>query len=485
MAEIFANQIITEAGLALAAQATASNPIEYIGALSHAYVPSDPTDKDDYTGRAGQIDAASATDNVARIIASYFNCLDDSPQDVKAIAILGKLSSQSDAEAVVVAYAADSNSNIVLPRSSAPAQVTRFAFNLAFNAGTVASTFQTGDATIEDLDRLVSCHRAGQPTTGDYQEIYGNKKFHNHIYTSSIVQADEFYIHLLGGKTNPMQLSVGWDSNVGGDLVSVTSSLGSWNFTFTNDLIPMGSGGKNLGNSTYHINNAYIDSIQVGGAHTINLDGNTDNIQIDSSFLPLSSDDYDLGNHSKYWGEGYIRNVRTANIKSTLGSSNVTLSANLVPNSASAWSLGNSDYTFDEIHADKLCGNLEGCFPYQLGEQLNPVVPVGGLIVLKIRTSVDHATGTDTSTRAYKYGAAISGNQSSWRFYYGDTASAYDTITIAACDFGGSATDGSAHYYDLRPADYPEHTLFVLLSPLFYSSTQGGNTHPFLVMRIS
>lgn len=485
MPQIFAQQIITEAGIALAAQATATNKIEYIGALSCATVPDDPTEQSEYTGRTGQIDAASATDNVARIIAAFLNALDDNPQDMKAIALLGKLSSQSDAEAVIVAYAADSNSNIVLPRSSAPEQVMRFAFNLAFNAGSTVPVFQTGDATVEDLDRLVSCHRAGQPTTGDYQEIYGNKKFHDHIYTSSIVQADEFYIHLLGGKTNLMQFSVGWDSNVGGDLVSVTSSLGSWNFTFTNDLIPMGTGGKNLGNSTYHVDNAYINSIQVGGAHTIDLDGNTDNIQIDSSFLPLSSDDYDLGSVSKYWGVGYIGTVWTGHIHNRYGSNNISITGNLIPDSASSWKLGNSDYTFDEVHADKFCGDLVGRIPYQLGEQLNPVVPVGGLCVIKIRTSVDHATGTDTSTRAYKYGAAISGNQSSWRFYYGDTASAYDTLTIAACDFGGSATDGSAHYYDLRPADYPEHTLFVLLSPLFYSSTQGGNTHPFLVMRIS
>ena len=231
MAQIFSQQIITQDGLALAAQATASNPIQYVGALSNATIPSDPTDKTDYTGRAGQIDAASATNNVARIVAAFLNALDDNPQNIKAIAILGKLASQADTDAVIVAYAADNNSTIILPRSSAPEQVMRFAFNLPFNAGTVVSTFQTGDATLEDLDRLVSCHKAGQPTVGAAQTIYGEKTFDDTIRCGWIQAngaSSSYQLMLAGGKTDVQGVMVGWDSTNSIDCVAIGGSGGAW-----------------------------------------------------------------------------------------------------------------------------------------------------------------------------------------------------------------------------------------------------------------
>ena len=182
MPQIFSTQIITEAGLALAAQATSTNMIQFVDALSCATVPDDPREISQYTGRVGTIDAASATDNVARIVVAFMNALDDNPQAMKAIALTGKLASEPDSAAVIVAYAYDSASSIVLPRASAPDQVMRFAFNLAFNAGETVSVFQTGDATVEDLLDLVSCHKPGQPTVGADQDVYGKKYFKNTAY---------------------------------------------------------------------------------------------------------------------------------------------------------------------------------------------------------------------------------------------------------------------------------------------------------------
>lgn len=270
MPQIFSTQIITEAGLALAAQATATNKIEYIGALSCATVPDDPTEQSEYTGRTGQIDAASATDNVARVIAAFMNALVDSPQDMKAIAVLGKLSSQSDAEAVIVAYATDANSTIVLPRSSAPEQVMRFAFNLAFNAGETVPVFQTGDATIEDLDRLVSCHKAGQPTVGADQTIYGEKTFKDTIKAAQIQSdgADAGY-HLLvtGGKNNPKGVKIGWDSADNTDQVYIGGMGGGFRFRDTLMISdPVGVGA--LGTSQYPLGqvvaNTLIASTTIG-----------------------------------------------------------------------------------------------------------------------------------------------------------------------------------------------------------------------------
>lgn len=174
MPSVFAHQVITDAGLALAAAATSSNPIVWAIGLSNATVPSDPEDKTQYTGLEATIDAASATQNVARIVVGFSNDA-GSTVAVKAVALLGKLANQDATQAVIAAYVYDENSSIEL--SPSEMQRTRFAFNLVFNGVSTVSVFQTGDLTIADAERFVSCHAAGNPTLGEDQVIYGNKEW--------------------------------------------------------------------------------------------------------------------------------------------------------------------------------------------------------------------------------------------------------------------------------------------------------------------
>lgn len=491
MPQIFAQQVITEAGLALAAQATATNKIEYIGALSNATVPSDPTEKSEYAGREGQIDAASATDNVARVIAAYMNALVDSPQAMKAIALLGKLSSQSDAESVIVAYATDANSTIVLPRSSAPEQIMRFGFNLTFNAGETVSVFQTGDATIEDLDRLVSCHKAGQPTVGQKQDIYGEKVFKDMVSAWQIKADGEeasYHLMLTGGSTDLQAVQIGYASAEGIDCTLIGGMSGAWVFTGLNlwngsdTTSAIGKPSKKI--AKIYVKNLYPDTINVGGAHTINLDGNTNNIQINSDFLPATDGSYSIGNSGKHWQAGYINTVLANHLYAISGG---------VVNVHGSLDVYNSLHVGGDLSVEgdiqgNITGNLYGCPPYQHGEQTNPVVPVGGMIVMKIRTAVDHATGSAPISRAYRYGSAIAGGGSGdWKYFYGNTAADYDNLTLNACDFAGDSTNGAATYYTIRTADYPPSTVFVLLCPMLYLASRESNNSnsPFLVMRIS
>lgn len=331
MAEIFVNQIITEAGYNVIAEATSSNPIEYIGALSNATVPTDPTDRSSYTGRAGQVDAASATENVARIIASYLNNDLDSPQPVKAIALLGKLSSQSDAQAVVVAYAADPDSEIVLPRSSAPDQITRFAFNLAFNPGTGISVFQTGDATVEDLDRLVSCHRAGQPTVGDDQSILGNKTFENTIFAGTIQakSATDRVIIASRGASNPCAVSVGWQTSLSRNAVMIGGTSYGW--VFDNQYLkPMIASTSQIGTPTDKVNKTYFASI-----------GDSSN-RVDTVYATVTNTTV----------------LQTNAISSA--SDTISLEKTVLPSTTETYNFGNPNYKFNEIHANKFYGNLVG-----------------------------------------------------------------------------------------------------------------------------
>ena len=181
MAGVFSNQIVTVSGRALIASATATNQITFVKALSATTVPTDPSETSGYDGVQGTITSSSATNNVARVVTSYSNAPTSAPQPVKAIALMGKLASQSDAEAVIFAYCTDVDSEIFFPGNGAPDQITRFAYNIAFEGTAPLEVTEVGSASLSDLDRFVSLHRAGNPTQGEDQEIKGSKTFDGEV----------------------------------------------------------------------------------------------------------------------------------------------------------------------------------------------------------------------------------------------------------------------------------------------------------------
>ena len=191
MAGVFSSQVVTVAGRTLIASATATNQIVFVKALSATTVPADPSQTSGYDGVQGTITSSSATNNVARVVTSYNNTNTNAPQHVKAIALMGKLASQSDAEAVIFAYCTDSGSEIHFPAKNAPEQITRFAYNIAFegNAQAPLEVTEAGAASLSDLDRFVSLHRAGDPTTGEVQTIRGRKTFTNEITLQSTLSS--------------------------------------------------------------------------------------------------------------------------------------------------------------------------------------------------------------------------------------------------------------------------------------------------------
>ena len=198
MAGVFSSQIVTVAGRTLIASATATNQIVFVKALSATTVPADPSVTTGYDGVQGTVTSSSATNNVARVVTSYNNAPTSAPQPVKAIALMGKLASQSDAEAVIFAYCTDVDSEIFFPGNNAPEQITRFAYNIAFEGNAPLEVTEAGAASLSDLDRFVSLHRAGDPTRGEDQTIFGDKywygqqdydeacRFHNAVVTHSV-----------------------------------------------------------------------------------------------------------------------------------------------------------------------------------------------------------------------------------------------------------------------------------------------------------
>lgn len=178
----FSLNIITPAGAALIAQATAANQIVFTSALSGTTAATDAADLAGktaafYGGVAGAIASSSATGTVARIVAQFGNASGASPQPVKSLCILGRLASQTDGEAVIVAAMSDADSSVVLPASTAPEQALRFPFNVSIEAAEDATTVYSDGATLSDLARFVSLHKAGDPTQGEAQTVRGAKRF--------------------------------------------------------------------------------------------------------------------------------------------------------------------------------------------------------------------------------------------------------------------------------------------------------------------
>lgn len=175
MASVFQTNQITQAGLRLIAESSSANPIAFVDALSASQIPQDPEDAKGYNGIGGTIDASSATDTTARVVALFGNTITSESQVVKAIAIRAKLASQSDSEAVVFAYSYDADSAIYFPPNTAPSQRTRFAFAFDFSQTQNVSVTEAGSASLADLERFVSCHKAGNPNYGEDQTILGDK----------------------------------------------------------------------------------------------------------------------------------------------------------------------------------------------------------------------------------------------------------------------------------------------------------------------
>jgi len=229
MANPFSINVVTPAGASLIASATATNQIVFIGAKTATTAATDATDLAGkslsfYDGASGSIDSCSATDSTAKIVARFGNT-SGAAQIVKSACIIGKLASQSDADAVIVAAMSDDGSEIVLPSSASPTQIIRFPFNINIDVAGSASTVYGDGATLADLQRFVSMYKAGDPTSGESQSILGTKVFTGDVGIGGFLQVADF----IRGN-NGCGIDDGITINSGGLEISETGLTSDWEF---------------------------------------------------------------------------------------------------------------------------------------------------------------------------------------------------------------------------------------------------------------
>lgn len=244
MAGVFSSQVVTVAGRTLIASATATDQIVFVKALSATTVPADPSQTSGYDGVQGTITSSSATNNVARVVTSYNNAPTSAPQPVKAIALMGKLGGQSDAEAVIFAYCTDSGSEIYFPANNAPEQITRFAYNIAFEGDAPLEVTEAGAASLSDLDRFVSMHKAGDPTTGEDQTIKGSKTFDGEVTLKGAVHMSANIVptkgstYKIGGSVESSLSDVYTEKLHASTILAGDSASADWDIEVGNTLVP-------------------------------------------------------------------------------------------------------------------------------------------------------------------------------------------------------------------------------------------------------
>lgn len=314
----FSVNALTEAGNALLAQASAANPIVYIYAIGSTYsftaeelAQMDDVQSGDWDITNGFIVASSATNNTARIIAGFAN--QATSKVMKTVAIVGRLQSQSDSQAIVVAAVSDDSASIRIPALSDPPVRIEVALNITISdiQSVVVTSSTAGSAMLSDLDRLVSCHKPGQPYSGDNQNVYGKKTFLSDIvvgdpdgvsmtihgeeqghygYGSIVVKNDDEYTNmsLIFNLDGVQQIECNanflpYDHEV----FNLGSSNYRWDQTYTRqifcDQVFVGgtinpiSGGVNIGNSSNHFGNIHASDFHLYDSYT-----NTNTLTISS-----------------------------------------------------------------------------------------------------------------------------------------------------------------------------------------------------------
>ena len=341
MAGVFSNQVVTVAGRSLIASATATNQIVFVKALSATTVPADPSVTTGYDGVQGTITSSSSTNNVARVVTSYNNAPTSTPQPVKAIALMGRLASQSDAEAVIFAYCTDSGSEIYFPGNNAPEQITRFAYNIAFEGDAPLEVTEAGAASLSDLNRFVSLHVAGDPTRGEDQEIKGSKTFDGEVtlkravHMSANIVPTKGTTYKIGDSASRLSdvytetlhastilagdsASADWDIEVGNTLVPKHTTL-------TNDVSSLSLGASNARYNKVYANTVNGVNIELGEVHSPNkatLTFAEDALLTDKDIVPANNTNaiQSCGRVTRPWKELYVKNA----IHLTKGTSSTT-----------------------------------------------------------------------------------------------------------------------------------------------------------------
>lgn len=185
------------------------------------------------------LDAAGIVGNQARLVVKM-NLKQEQTQTVKARTIvLTACATENDVEGpeIVFCGVSDENGVEVLYNASGIKLSSSVAISFKFNT---ASSISFEEAINPDyvvhseLDRLMSCHKIGDTTSGDDQDVYGNKFFKDSPYIN-IKNSNSLIFTYDGKESNHWQGSIGDTGTTGIAFTSLNVLEGDKCFSFIDD----------------------------------------------------------------------------------------------------------------------------------------------------------------------------------------------------------------------------------------------------------
>ena len=285
-------QQVTNWGCAYFAASSTTNPVKATGGAasntSFNVTQAQAIDtKDQFTGAysdvSSKILSLSVTGQTLRAVVQ-FKSTGNTARECKSVALL------SDNN--VIAILSSSDVMFTIPASSTSVVGVSVDFNIVFtNTGQATVDVSTANTAMQsDLDRLVSCHVAGAPDTGEAQTIRGEKTFADPATFNSLVVAEK-------GLTSKKDLNITRMNVLDNDL-SVLGFLGN------------GGGSKVVlsmeKRAPIFISNANA-TVNISGT-SINITAPSGGVNVDGRLLPVQEYSY-LGDSDHVWFYAHINEL--------------------------------------------------------------------------------------------------------------------------------------------------------------------------------
>ena len=314
-------QQVTNWGCAYFAASSTTNPVKATGGAasntSFNVAQAQAIDaKDQFTGAysdvSSKILSLSVTGKTLRAVVQ-FKSTGDTARTCKSVALL------SDNN--VIAILSSSDVIFTIPAASTSVVGVSVDFDIVFtNTGQATVDVSTANTAMQsDLDRLVSCHVAGDPDTGEAQYIKGEKTFGDKVTLSEVdfngkltvnnyfeaqqVSTPEFFL----SSNNVAVLHI-WRNNI--ESKSFISAA-SQPLTIQGDAFPLtieAERGIFIGGD---IKPSYDNTNELGGEDNRWSTVWANEVNCDGGFI--TAEVLEAGNHAQFTFEGFVKALQVAN----------------------------------------------------------------------------------------------------------------------------------------------------------------------------
>lgn len=314
-------QQVTNWGCAYFAASSTTNPVKATGGAAsntsfNTAQAQGISTKDQFTGAytdvSSKILSLSVTGQTLRAVVQ-FKSTGNTARTCKSVALL------SDNN--VIAILSSSDVIFTIPASSTSIVGVSVDFDIVFtNAGQATVDVSTANTAMQsDLDRLVSCHVAGDPDTGEAQYIKGEKTFGDKVILSTVdfngkltvnnyfeaqqVSTPEFFL-----TSNNVAVLHIWKHNI--ESKSFISAAGQ-PLTIQGDAFPLTIEADRGIFIEGDIKPSYDNTNELGGedrrwsavwANKVNCDGGF-----------ITAEVLEAGNHAQFTYEGFVKALQVAN----------------------------------------------------------------------------------------------------------------------------------------------------------------------------